>query len=73
MIDKNDLFFNIVGGKQKSIIYGLGSQDNEYYGTNVASTSITFHSPQQNVDKIQDLGQKIIQQEEVINDLRILT
>ena len=40
-IDENDLFFNIVDGKRKSIIYGLGSQASEYHGTNVASTSIT--------------------------------
>ena len=25
-IDEHDLFFNIVGGKRKSTIYGLGSQ-----------------------------------------------
>ena len=45
-IDENGLFFNIVGGKRKSTIYGLGSQANDYYGTNVASTSITPPSSQ---------------------------
>ena len=53
-IDENDLFFNIVGGDRKSIIYGLGSQASEYYGTNVASTSTTSPSLQHNVDEIQD-------------------
>ena len=68
-IDENDLFFNIVGGKRKSTIYGLGFQASEYHGINVASTSTTSPSPQQNVGKIQDLRRKITQQEEVINDL----
>ena len=54
-IYENGLFFNIVGGKRKSTIYGLGSQDSEYYRTNVASTSTTPPSSQQNVDEIQDL------------------
>ena len=43
-INENDLIFNIVGGKRKSIIYGLGSQASEYYETNVTSTSTTFPS-----------------------------
>ena len=29
-IDENDLFFNIMGEKRKSTIYGLGSQASEY-------------------------------------------
>ena len=62
-----------MGGKQKNTIYGLGSQASEHYETNVALTSTTSLSPQQNVDKIQDLRRKITQQEEVINDLRILS
>ena len=45
-LDENDLFFNIVGGKRKSTIYGLESQAIEYYKTNVVSTSTTFSSPQ---------------------------
>ena len=52
-----------MGGKRKSTIYCLGSQSSEYYNP----------SPQHNVDKIQDLRQKITQQKKVINDLRILT
>ena len=68
-INENDLFFNIMVGKQKITIYGLRSQASEYYETIVASTSIAFPSPQQNVDEIQDLRQKVTQQEEVINDL----
>ena len=62
-----------MGGKQKSTIYGLGSQASEYYGTNVTSTSTTSPYSQQNVDEIQNMRQKITQQEKVINYLRILT
>ena len=40
---------------------------------NVASTSTTSSSPQQNVGEIQDMRHKITQQEKVINDLQILT
>ena len=72
-INENYLFFTIVGGKRKSTIYGLGSQASEYYMPNVASTSTTSPSPKHNVDEIQDLRKKITQQEEVINDMGILT
>ena len=45
-IDENSMFLNNVGGKQRNVVYGLGSLASEYYGTSSASTSTTSPSPQ---------------------------
>ena len=72
-IDENNMFLNIVGGKQRNAVYGLGSQASEYYGTSNASTSTTSPSPQQNEEEMQELRHKLTHQEEVINKLESLT
>ena len=54
-IDENYMFLDIVGGKQRNAVYGLGSQASEYYGTSGASTSTTSPSSQQNEKELQEL------------------
>ena len=54
-IDENSMFLDIVGGKQRNVVYGLGSQASEYYGFSGASISTTSLSPQQNEEKMQEL------------------
>ena len=51
-IDENSMFLDIVGGKQRNAVYGLGSQASECYGTSDASTSTTSPSPQQNEEEM---------------------
>ena len=67
------MFLGIVGGKQRNVVYGLGSLASEYYGTNGASTSTTSPFPQQNEEEMKELRQRLTYQEEVINKLESLT
>ena len=72
-IDENSMFLDIVGGKQRNAVYGLGSQASEYYGISGASTSTTSPFPQQNEEEMQELRERLTHQEEVINKLESLT
>ena len=72
-IDENNMFLDIMGGKQRNAVYGLRSQPSEFYGTSGASTSTTSPSPQQNEEKMLELRQRLTHQEEVINKLESLT
>ena len=40
---------------ERNVVYGLGSQASEYYGTSGASTSTTSPSSQQNGKEMQEL------------------
>ena len=58
-IDKNSMFLDIVGGKQRNAVYGLGSQASKYNETSSASTSTMSPSPQQNEEEMQELQQML--------------
>ena len=59
-IDENNMFLDIIGGKQRNVVYGLGPLASEYYRTSGVSTSTTSPSPQQNEEEMQVLRQRLI-------------
>ncbi|KAK6128605.1 hypothetical protein DH2020_037648 [Rehmannia glutinosa] len=68
-IDENKLYLDVVGGANRNGTYGLGSGACEYYGTRPHTS---FQSGQQNSEEINDLRQRIIQQDEDIKNLKDL-
>ena len=73
-IYENNMFLDVVGGKQKGRVYGLGSQATQYYnfGSTSSSTS-AFDVSQQNTEVIQQLQHRINDQDLMIRDLREMT